>query len=170
MNEFRFCPSCGNPLEDVGSEGGRYCPADDRTWYRNPAPTVGAAIVDHGRVLVTVRANPPEEGRIDVPGGFVKLDESPVTALAREVEEELGVVIDVSDDDFLQGAEPHPYGKQGDVNLALGFAARIVSGELRAADDVAEFKWVREQDLDGLDFAWEHDRVLVRKALRREQA
>lgn len=153
----------------MGDEGGRLCRVDNRTWYRNPAPTVGAAIVRGGRALVTVRANDPEQGRIDVPGGFVKLDESPVDALKREVEEELGITIEVSDDDFLQTSKPHPYGDQGDMNLALGFAARLVSGEPHPADDVSDFRWVREQDLDRLDFAWEHDRALVRKALRREE-
>jgi len=169
VNAFRFCPWCGGPLEDVGDEGGRLCRVDGRTWYRNPAPTVGAAIVRGGRALVTVRAYDPERGRFDVPGGFVKLDESPVEALRREVEEELGITIEVSDADFLQASKPHPYGDQGDVNLALGFAARLVSGEPRPADDVSDFRWVREQDLEGLDFAWEHDRDLVRKALRREE-
>lgn len=168
MTEFRFCPLCGGPLQAGRGDGGRYCPVDDRTWYRNPAPTVGAVIVRDGRVLVTTRARPPEEGRIDVPGGFVGLDETPVEALKREVEEELGVEIDVSDADYLQGC-PHAYGDSGDVNLALGFAARIVAGEPRPADDVAGFEWVKEEDLAGVDFAWEHDRELVRKALRREK-
>lgn len=167
MRELRYCAWCGGPL--VGDEGeGAYCPVDDRRWHRNAAPTVGAAIVREGRALVTVRGVEPEKGRIDVPGGFLRIDETPTEGLKREVREELGVEVDVSDEDYVQ-AVPHGYGDQGDVNLAIGFAARLVSGEPRPDDDVAGFEWVTEGDLAGLDFAWEQDRELIRKALLREQ-
>jgi hypothetical protein len=49
--------------------------------------------------------------------------------------------------------------------LAIGFRARIVQGEPQPSDDVAEIRWVSADELDELDFAWEHDRELVRAAL-----
>ncbi len=94
----------------------------------------------------------------------MRYDERPTDALRREVREELGVEIDVSDEDYVQ-AVPHPYGDGGDPVLALGFRARLVSGEPAAADDVAEFRWVTLEELDDLEFAWEHDRDLIRKVL-----
>lgn len=72
--------------------------------------------------------------------------------------------IDVSMDDCVQMV-PHPYGDEGDYVLAIGFLARLVSGEPSPADDVADIKWVSLDELDDIDFAWEHDRELVRKAL-----
>jgi hypothetical protein len=60
---------------------------------------------------------------------------------------------------------PHEYGDEGDFVLALGFKARHVSGEALAATDVADVRWVSSQELDDLDFAWEHDRRLARRAL-----
>ena len=44
-----------------------------RSWYPNPAPAVGAAIVSGGRALVTVRAREPYRGKVDLPGGFLEL-------------------------------------------------------------------------------------------------
>lgn len=167
MKPFSFCPSCGRRLEPAEEPYAAYCPADDRTWYRNPAPTVGAAIVRDGRCLVTIRGSEPEKGRVDVPGGFVEPGEGAVEALKREVREELGVKIDVSDESYVQ-AVSHRYGDDL-MTLAIGFLARLVSGEPSAASDVAACKWVTEEDLGELDFAWEHDRDLVRKALRSEQ-
>ncbi|HVL65325.1 MAG TPA: NUDIX domain-containing protein [Actinomycetota bacterium] len=166
MTGFRFCPWCGDGLEQRSGEEAGYCARDDRVWYRNAAPTVGAAIVRDGRCLVTVRGRPPEEGRVDVPGGFLRVDETPVEGLKRELREELGVEVEVSDDDYVQ-AVPHVYGDRGDVNLAIGFVARLAGGTPTPADDVAAFKWVTEEDLDDLDFAWEQDRDLARKALQR---
>ena len=59
----------------------------------------------------------------------------------------------------------HRYGEEGDYVLALGFTARIAGGEPAPADDAAGLAWVSPDELDGLDFAWEHDRKLVRAAL-----
>ena len=115
--------------------------------------------------MVTVRGREPKKGRIDVPGGFLRPEEDPIEGLRREVAEELGVEIDVANTDFLQAA-PHTYGDEGDWVLALGFKARLKGGEPRPSDDVAGIRWVGEEDLDDLDWAWPHDLELVRKALR----
>lgn len=165
MKPFKFCPACGTELEAPDPDGGGRCPRCTRSWYRNSAPTVGAAIVSDGRALVTVRGREPEKGRLDVPGGFLVAGEDPLSGLRREVKEELGVEIDVTESDFVQ-AIPHRYGSEGDFVLSLGFRARMVSGEPRAADDVEEIMWVSYPELDELDFAWPHDRRLLEKALK----
>jgi hypothetical protein len=59
----------------------------------------------------------------------------------------------------------HTYGSDGEYVLAIGFRARIVSGDPDPADDVAEIRWVPEEEVDTLDFAWEHDRRIARQAL-----
>jgi hypothetical protein len=46
-----------------------------------------------------------------------------------------------------------------------GVLARLVDGEPSRADDVAGIRWVSAEDIDEIDFAWEHDRNLVRTAL-----
>ena len=166
MKPFDFCPSCATGLS--WSEGQARCSGCSRTWYRNSAPTAGAAIVKDGKVLVTLRGVEPEKGRWDIPGGFLSEGEEPIEGLRRELREELGVEIDVSVEDCVSMV-PHRYGPEGDFVLALGFLARLKSGEPAAADDVAEFRWVTADEVDALDFAWEHDRDLVRKALKRAE-
>ncbi|MDQ3966242.1 MAG: NUDIX domain-containing protein [Actinomycetota bacterium] len=116
-----------------------------------------------GRALITVRAREPEKGRLDLPGGFLEVGEHPVTGLVREVTEELGVEIEVAGNPILLAT--YTYGADGEYGLAIGFEARIVVGEPQPADDVAEVRWVSAEELDDLDFAWSHDRELVRAAL-----
>ena len=142
------------------------CPECGRSWYPNSSPTVGAVIVRDGRALITKRGSEPEKGRFDVPGGFLNAGEEALDGLRRELKEELGVEVDVSIDDCLQMAT-HTYGDDDEAGyvLAIGFSARLRSGEPKAADDVADLQWVTLDELDDIDFAWEHDRELVRKAL-----
>lgn len=161
---YRYCPVDATPLEKSGSlSTGMKCPACGRSWYRSSSPSTGCAIVENGRALVTVRANEPEKGRVDVPGGFLEGGEHPVDALVRE---ELGVEIDDIIGPLIMAT--HNYGEGGPFVLALGFAARLVEGVPEPADDVAEFRWVAAEELDGLDFAWPHDRELVEIALELE--
>ena len=116
---------------------------------------------------MSVRAREPEKGRLDVPGGFLLPGEDPITGLKREVKEELGVDIEVGVGDCISMV-PHRYGEEGDFVLALGFRARITGGEIAPTDDVEEVHWVSKDDLDDLDFAWPHDRDLIREALKSE--
>lgn len=164
MKPFEFCPSCATELEDADDGAGKECPSCERRWYPNSSPTVGAAIVRDGRALITKRGREPEKGKFDIPGGFLEAGEEPLAGLRREIGEELGVEIDVSIDDVVQ-METHRYGKDGGYVLAIGFFARMTSGEPTPADDVADIKWVSLGEVDDVDFAWEHDRELVRKAL-----
>lgn len=166
MKPFVYCPACASKLEEPSSEGGSRCPACGRSWYRNSAPTVTAAIVDGDRVLVAIRAFEPKKGKADTPGGFLMPGEHPLDGLRREIREELGIEVDVSFEDFVQGV-PHTYGDEEEWVLTLGFTARPLSLELNPADDVADALWVTSSELDDVDWGWPHDRDLARIALKR---
>ncbi|HEV2754189.1 MAG TPA: NUDIX domain-containing protein [Actinomycetota bacterium] len=161
---FRFCPVDGTALEEPDKDGGTRCPSCGRSWYRNSSPVVGCVIVRGGRALATVRGIEPHKGKLDMPGGFLLNGEDPLDGLKREIREELGIEIEVDASDLVQMA-PHVYAHEDDFNLALGFRARWVSGEVTPADDVADVRWVSPGEIDDLEWAWEHDRELVRKVL-----
>lgn len=163
-NPFLYCPVDGSPLDDADKEGGTRCGTCGRSWYRNSSPVVGCVIVREGKALCTVRGIEPHKGKLDTPGGFLLNGEDPIEGLKREIEEELGIEIEAEVGDCLLMA-PHEYAHEHDFNLALGFRARWVSGDPTPADDVAAVRWVSPDEVETLDFAWEHDRDLVRKAL-----
>jgi len=56
---------------------------------------VAAVISKNGRVLLAERATGPRAGTWEFPGGKVERGELPRSALRRELEEELGVVVEV---------------------------------------------------------------------------
>lgn len=163
LQRFSYCPLCGTELVRSEGSGGAYCPVHDHSWYRSSSLTVGCVLLRDGRALVTVRGVEPEKGRYDVPGGFLEAGEHPVDGLRREAREELGVEVEDVEGPIQMAV--HRYGQDGDYVLALGFTARISEGEPAPTDDAADLAWVSPEELEALDFAWEHDRELVRAAL-----
>jgi 8-oxo-dGTP diphosphatase len=126
---------------------------------------VGAAIVDGGRVFVAQRAGGPYDGCWEFPGGKVERGESELSALVREIEEELGVAIDPQDflgevvlDGVVAGGAP------GSSTLRVWWA-RIAGGGLPVAREHAQLRWVGVADLDDLDWI-AADRPLI-PAVRR---
>jgi 8-oxo-dGTP diphosphatase len=98
-----------------------------------------------------------------LPGGFLQIGEHPADGLAREVREELCVEVEVLEPPILLAT--HTYGPDGQYVLAIGFRALIVGGEPNPTDDVAAIRWISLEEVDSADFAWEHDRRMIREAL-----
>jgi 8-oxo-dGTP diphosphatase len=117
---------------------------------------VAAALYDPaGRVLIAQRpAGKPLAGRWEFPGGKVASGESEPAALARELREELGIV--------MRAARPfmrltHAYADR-EVELSLWIVERF-SGTPRALDG-QQLKWVAPAQLSHEDIL-EADRPFV---------
>jgi 8-oxo-dGTP diphosphatase len=126
------------------------------TEARRAVLVVAAALVDAtGRVLIAERpAGRHMAGRWEFPGGKVAPGESEEAALARELEEELGVeVIDARP--MMRLTHRYP---DREVELSMWVVERY-QGEPRALDG-QRLKWVRRTDLCGEDLL-EADRPFV---------
>src|SRR5712691_3694574 len=68
---------------------------DSRQDPERPIVGVGAVIVDEGKVVLIRRRYEPLKGHWSLPGGMVEIGEALEAALAREMFEETGLVVDV---------------------------------------------------------------------------
>lgn len=150
---WRYCPRCASPLEIA--DGAANCAACGSVYYANAAPTASALILDgEGSVLIARRAIEPYKGMWDMVGGFLHEQELPEQALLREVEEETGLTVLLGP---YVGTYVDRYGDGGDAitTLNLVFEAIAANREPRPADDVAELRWFRLDDLpEGEEFAF----------------
>jgi 8-oxo-dGTP diphosphatase len=111
---------------------------------------VCAALIDgEGRVLLQRRApGRAMAGLWEFPGGKVEAGERPEAALARELEEELGIQVDpalLAPAAFASADSP---GGNGRHMLLLLYLCRAWQGVPQALD-AAELKWLRPADMDG---------------------
>jgi 8-oxo-dGTP diphosphatase len=113
---------------------------------------VGAALVDGNRVLVAQRAGGPYDGCWEFPGGKVEPGEDHLTALVREIGEELGVAVvpqeflgEVVLDGVVAGGVP------GASTLRV-WSARVAAGGSLTAHEHAELRWLTADELEELDW------------------
>ncbi|MFW6249864.1 MAG: NUDIX hydrolase [Alkalispirochaetaceae bacterium] len=90
--EFPYCPSCGSKTLTFDGIKQFSCDNCGLVWYQNTAAACGAILLVGEKVLLLERAVEPAKGMLDFPGGFVEPGESLETGLAREIEEEIGLL------------------------------------------------------------------------------
>jgi 8-oxo-dGTP diphosphatase len=113
-----------------------------------PQIAVSAAIFRDGKVLLTRRARSPAKGFYSLPGGRVEFGESLHQALAREIDEETGLDIDIIG---LAGwREVLPATAGAGHYLIMSFAARWVAREPVLNDELDDYRWIAPEALASL--------------------
>jgi ADP-ribose pyrophosphatase YjhB (NUDIX family) len=111
-----------------------------------PIVGVGAIVFDEaGRVLLVERGKPPGVGLWTVPGGRLEGSETLAQAVAREVREETGLLVEV-------GALSCVVERFGDDFhfVILDYLARVIGGTLAAGTDARAARFVDEAELAAL--------------------
>ncbi len=134
----------------------------EREYPDRPLVGVGAIVLDGDRVLLVRRGHPPAEGTWAFPGGLVELGESAAQAVQREVEEECHIRIEP----FAIAGLFEPVVREGDRikyhYVVIDFAARYVSGRLKAASDAWEARWVPLDEVNRYPLSDDARRLLAR--------
>lgn len=138
-----------------------------REYPATPIPGVGVVVCKDDQVLLIQRGKPPRQGEWGIPGGVLELGETWRQAAAREVREECGIeialgkVVDVVDLVVHDGDERVQY------HYALvDFAAEYLGGDLRAASDVLDARWVSLDELSNYALPSMTQRVIRQAVLK----
>ncbi|MGK5732716.1 NUDIX hydrolase [Streptomyces sp. URMC 124] len=110
--------------------------------FRRPTPlhsvsVAGAVVRGDGRVLVIRRA---DNGRWELPGGVLEIDEAPEAGARREVLEETGIDVEVQQ---LTGV----YKNMARGIIALVFRCTPVGGSERTSAESAAVSWMAPDEL-----------------------
>jgi 8-oxo-dGTP diphosphatase len=119
-----------------------------------PIVGVGAVIIQDGKVILVKRRAEPGKGRWSIPGGSVHLGEKVRDATMREAKEESGLDIEIVDDrplDVFDSIITDERDRTKYHFTLLEFLAKPKGGNLKAAEDAADARWVALDDVKKYD-------------------
>jgi O-acetyl-ADP-ribose deacetylase (regulator of RNase III)/ADP-ribose pyrophosphatase YjhB (NUDIX family) len=124
------------------------------TKLKSPFLTVDAIISSNGKVVIIKRSNPPFGWAL--PGGFVDYGESLEDAVRREMKEET----DLDLEDLKQFHTYSDPGRDPRFHTVCTVFTAKGKGIPKAGDDAAGIKLINREELNDLDFAFDHRKIL----------
>lgn len=167
LEKFSFCPNCGSKWT-VNNFKSKHCEHCGFTYYANPSSATAAFIVNERNELLAVRRKKePAKGTLDLPGGFVDMDESGEEGMIREVMEETG--LRVTHVHYLFSI-PNLYRYSGmDIHtLDMFFRCSVEhTDSVLAMDDAEEALWIPLSAVNPEDFGLRSVRQAVERFVKK---
>lgn len=132
-------------------------------YFNSSAATVALILNDKNELLVCRRAKDPAKGALDLPGGFIDMDETAEEGVAREVLEETGLVVKEA---VYQFSLPNIYVYSDfEVHtLDMFFICKVErTDHIQANDDVTDSFFLRLSDIKTEEFGLNS----IRKGLKK---
>ena len=153
LDKFRFCPVCGSRRFLENNFKSKHCHDCGFTYYANPCSATAAFIRNsRGDLLVAIRGKEPAKGTLDLPGGFVDMDETVEQGMIREIKEETG--LDVAALRYLFSI-PNRYLYSGLVihTIDMFYEVHVTDdAAIHADDDAADLIWMPLELVNPKDF------------------
>ncbi len=140
------CPACGAATEPDGLGWWRRCPADGTEHYPRTDPAVIATLTDDAGNILLARQRRWPQGAFSTLAGFVEPGERAESAVAREIHEEVSLLVTSA---TYVDSQPWPFPS----SLMLGFHARTPGVRPQPTVDgleIAEALWIARDELPGL--------------------
>lgn len=144
--------------EELQNFRSKYAEKDHRgakEWQK----TVGAIIVEDGKVLLVLRQHEPFKGTWTLPGGHIDEGESDVKAVKREVKEETGL-------DFI----PEYFGSYEEsfdemryfayVSIFYGKFRGVINKKKVDKNEIIDIAWYRPDQLKDIKVGFEHRKII----------
>lgn len=167
LEKFAYCPVCGNREFAVNNVKSKKCRSCGFTYYANPSAATAAFIIRNGCLLVVRRAKEPAKGTLDLPGGFVDMDETVEEGMIREIREETG--LEARSVNYLFSL-PNLYEYSGMTihTLDMFFTAEVDNDAVaQADDDAASLQWVPLSEVEPVLFGLHSIRHAVERFKKR---
>ena len=151
---------------EVNNEKSKKCTDCGFVYYFNPSSaTVALILNDQNELLVCRRAKEPAKGTLDLPGGFIDMNETGEEGVAREVLEETGLKVQQA---VYQFSLPNIYIYSGFPvhTLDMFFLCTVEDiSHFSAMDDVSDSFFLPLSEINPEDFGLDSIRRGLKKFL-----
>jgi NADH pyrophosphatase NudC (nudix superfamily) len=145
---MKYCPKCAAELTKsvLGGVEREVCSHPDCgfVFWDNPVPVVAAIVEYHDDIVLARNAQWPH-GVFSMITGYLERNETPESAVLREVKEELGL-----DGQLSTFIGHYPFARKNQLILAYAVNA---TGEIQLNHEIAEIKLVARDEIDVKQFA-----------------
>lgn len=135
-----YCGYCGGELSPVDPPGTYRCEYCEEYVFFNPVPAARLAILG-GEEILLGRVNVPDRQLWATPGGMVEAGEDPDVAGARELEEEMGLVVDPDDLVLFDARTFVKFEATHKTSICYAADVADVAGTPRALDEVIDARY-----------------------------
>lgn len=158
--DYKFCPRCGGGLglkRLKASDPQRLvCASCEFVFFLDPKLAACSIFRVDGKIVLGRRAIEPAAGRWVFPGGFVDRGETVEEAAIREAREEMNVEVRL-----VELLNVYSYAQRPVVIIV--YAAEVVGGELRAADECLEVRGFTPEEIPWNELAFASTRDALRE-------
>jgi ADP-ribose pyrophosphatase YjhB (NUDIX family)/chorismate mutase len=165
---FKFCPICGKETLKKARDGLILCQNCQFEWYQNPTPAANVILTNSkGEILLGKRTHNPRKGAWGTIGGFVEVGDNLENNLLREVKEEIGVELEMSQIRyFCSNTDRYQYQFLNYQTLGILFTAVLTEkqiSQMKPLDDVSEIRFFDPKDFPWKDIAFESGTQTLQK-------
>lgn len=142
---YKFCPKCGSATKQV-KPNLFDCTKCGHHIYINPVPANAVIIKnENDEVLLVERAIEPAKGLWDLPGGFLELGETVEESVIREIKEELGLTLELTDIKYLDSfSGRYEFSDVNYYTIGMVYSANVSKEKfdlLQVHDDISGHKF-----------------------------
>ena len=162
-----FCFQCGQQLETqrVDYRDREVCPACDWVYYAQLKVGAAMLIERDNQLLLLQRNHEPWKGSWMLPAGYVEADEDPQDAAHREVLEETGLIVELSEFIKAYYFSDDPRGN----GVAFVYKANSISGEIQLNEESSAAQYFLWQEIPSYLTKGGHDQIIAEWQLQARQ-
>lgn len=170
LDKFKYCPVCGSSHFEINNVKSKKCKDCGFSYYLNASSATVAFILNEKEELLVVRRkNNPGKDMLDLPGGFIDMDETGEEGMAREVKEETG--LDATEVTYLFSyPNTYLYSVFWVHTLDMFFKVKVKDlSHIEAMDDAAAYYWIPKSNIHIEDFAFDSTKNGLKRFLTNER-